>query len=432
VAKDGVRVEVGARAGHAVIARDHFATLRATAAMEAGDVAVDLVAPLRYRILDASPLDGGPEMALRRLDWDEPSEWLRPLRRLAFGRSGEAIYGRVGRLSGATLGHGSVVLGYHNNLLPDHGRAGLRMDVDVGRWGAQLFINDVVTWEVLAARAFLRPLEDSPSRLLRSITVATTFAADLKAPLRATTDAEGALVFDERGILEAERDSLTLYGLDLGVEVWRSDAAAVVPYLDLNLLPRPAGKSGWGAHGGLYVHIRPGDPVFELILRYEARLESGNYEAAWFDTMYELDRFQHFRTSLSSRRPKLGWHRPLLLGDSRIGHLIDGELRIRDRFRVTARYQRLAGDGSGGDDAAMLAVNLPPTREVELDGFIALRPAPDKRFEVVAAGALRWRFWRPLYVFVDYHRAWHVMAEVTPRMDVTDDWSWRLGARSTF
>ena len=413
-----METELGARVGHGFIAGDHLATLTATAAIQSGNLAVDLVAPLRYGI-----------EGLRGLDWDEPSEWLRPLRRLEFGRSGDPIYVRVGRLSGATIGHGTAVLGYHNDIQPDHGKAGLRLDVDLGHWGGQLFINDVVTWEVMAGRAFLRPLDGSSSRVLRSLTLAGTAAADLKAPTHALTDSDGAQVFDQRGILRSERELLTLFGADVGLEAWRSKTMALVPYVDFNLLPRPAGEVGWGLHGGLYLHLRPQDPRFELILRYDARFESGPYEAAWLDTMYEVERFQIHRRDDLAHRTKLAWPREA----SRLGHMIEGEVRVRRRFRLRARYQQLPdGDGWRGRDSALLAINLPPTKEVELDGFIAARPAPRERWVVVAAAALRWRFWRPLHAFVDYHRAWHVGDGVAPILDVTNDWSWGVGVRSTF
>lgn len=431
--KKRFQIHLGANAGHAVIAGDHFATVSATAAIEAGDMAFDLVAPLRYRIQDVSPRDGEAAMGIRSLDWDEPSEWLRVLRRLEFRRSGDAIYGRVGRLAGATIGHGSLVLGYHNNLQPDHGMAGLRLDTDLGLWGLQAFINDVVTWQVLALRAFLRPLDSSPSRLLRSLTLAATFAADLQAPLHPITDVDGARAFDSRGVLRAERDLLAMYGLDLGLEAWRSKSTALVPYLDLNLMPRSAEDLGVGLHGGLYLHVRPRDPTFELILRYEARLESGPYAAAWFDGMYEVERFQYQRGGEAMMRTKLGWDHVAERGPTRVGHMIDGEMRIHERFVVIARCQRLPGEGGVvGRDLASLAVHLPPTREVELNGFVGLRPSAEDDWTVVAAAALRWRFWRPLYAFVDYHRAWHVVDEGTLRYGVTNDWTWGLGARSTF
>ena len=429
----GLQVRLGAQVGHAVLAGDHFATISATAAIEAGDMAFDLEAPLRYRVHDSSPRDGLPNMGVRQLDWDEPSEWLRVLRRLEFRRSGEAIYGRVGRLAGATIGHGSLVLGYHNNLQPDHGMAGMRLDADLGLWGAQLFLSDVVTWQVLATRAFLRPLDGSPSRLLRSLTAALTFAADLQAPLRPITDVQGARTFDARGVLRAERDLLSMYGLDVGVEAWRSKSLALVPYLDLNFMPRPNSDLGMGLHGGVYLHIRPDDPAFELILRYEARLEHGPYAAAWFDSMYEVERFQYQRAGGSTMRTKLGWDHGQERGATRLGHMIDGELHILKRFALIARYQRLPDSGDlVGRDLASLTVHMPPTREVEVDGFVGVQPGQDNEWTVIAAAALRWRFWRPMHAFVDYHRAWHVVGEALPRYGVTNDWTWGLGARSTF
>lgn len=432
-AAKGLQVELGAQAGYALLAGDHFATIAATAAIEAGDMAFDLELPLRYRIHDGSPRDGLGIMTIRALDWDEPSEWLRVLRRLEFRRSGEAIYGRIGRLSGATIGHGSLVLGYNNNLQPDHSMAGMRLDVDLGLWGAQVFLNDVVTWQVLATRVFLRPLDSSPSRLLRSLTAALTFAADLRAPLRPLTDVAGARTFDTRGVLLAERDLLTLYGLDAGIEAWRSGSLALVPYLDLNFLPRAHGDAGLGLHGGLYLHVRRDDPTFEFILRYEARLEHGPYVAAWFDRMYEVERFQYRRAGGAAMRTKLGWDHVSGRGATRLSHMIDGELRILKRFAMIARYQRLPDPGGMiGRDLASLTVQLPPTKEVELDGFIGINPGEAQAWTVLAAAALRWRFWRPLHAFVDFHRAWHVVGEAAPKYGVTNDWTWGLGARSTF
>ena len=85
-----------------------------------------------------------------------------------------------------------------------------------------------------------------------------------------------------------------------------------------------------------------------------------------------------------------------------------------------------------GRDLASLTVHMPPTREVEVDGFVGVQPGQDNEWTVIAAAALRWRFWRPMHAFVDYHRAWHVVGEALPRYGVTNDWTWGLGARSTF
>lgn len=422
---------LGVTAGYAAVAGDHLATATATVDHLRGDLALRLVAPLRLRVLDEAPRDARPHRELRHLDWDEPSEWLRWLRRFDYGRSGEAFYLRVGELSGATLGHGALVQGYHNALASDHHRSGLRLDLDEGQWGLQLLSNDLVTWEVTAARLFWRPMDGLRMALARSLTLGLSFAADRSAPLAPRLDAAGRRTYDRREVQLVDRTFVPLFGVDLGVELWRSTAVAVVPYLDLSGV-RTGGRLDLGLHTGLSLHLRPGDPLFEMTMRYEWRLEQGAWKPGWIGPQYEVDRFQHASPGSDlTHATRLGWLRALgSQGQQRRSHLGSVDLRVRRDLRVSARYEH---SESFDLDNATVLLRLPPTREVEIDAFGAWWPGADDRGHVVvAAAAIRYHFMRPLFVRFEYQRAWHVIGEADRRLGVTDDMAFGLGALSTF
>ncbi|MEL6180918.1 MAG: hypothetical protein AAFS10_18300, partial [Myxococcota bacterium] len=73
--------------------------------------------PLRLRLADREPEDND---LIRAEDWDEVAEFMRVVRLAEYGVPDDPLYVRAGELSGATLGHGTIMNRYYNVIDVDH------------------------------------------------------------------------------------------------------------------------------------------------------------------------------------------------------------------------------------------------------------------------------------------------------------------------
>ncbi|HTM22644.1 MAG TPA: hypothetical protein VL172_19110, partial [Kofleriaceae bacterium] len=109
---------------------------------------------------------------LRTEDWDELSEWVGVLRYFTWvthpagedagpAEDGDApvvpadeLRGElaIGRLGGATLGHGSVIDGFTTGLDVDHGQVGAQVRAQRGNLGAEALIDDLVSPRIVGVR----------------------------------------------------------------------------------------------------------------------------------------------------------------------------------------------------------------------------------------------------------------------------------------
>ncbi len=426
-AAPATQTTVDAAAGFAILGGDHFTSVEMSGEIRLGELSLEFMVPIRYRIADRAPVDGSPNRGLRVQDWDEASEWLRFIHRLQIKDDKAGLSGQIGELAGVTIGHGSLVNQYYNTLLPDHFKAGLRVDIDHGRWAVQSLVNDVVAWQVVALRGLVRPLDRLQNRLLRSLTLATTVAVDRQAPSRVRLDADGLRQFDAQQSLVVDHEPLVIYGFDFGFELLRDKSLAVVPYLDINTLATTTRLDG-GLHAGVLLDITPLAKTLRMALRYEMRISNGAYRPAWFDTMYEIERYRYQALSIGNAPlTKLAYERARASTSPRVrSHLVSVDMKVLSTMQLIGQYEHV--ESQPQQDSAVVRLNLPRTRYLEMNLFGAMRPsAPGGEQHWIAAISSRVQLYEPLYAWVDYQRAWHLQTGDDPRYGQFDDWTYGVG-----
>lgn len=114
---------------------------------------------------------------IRKEDWDEWHDYLDKLYYIRWGHKGDPVYIRFGGLDYTYLGYQNVVNGYTNMIeYPTVKRYGLDMDIEVGKFRSELFINDFKEmFEDQASMVFATRLS---YKVLGKLTVGGTFAAD--------------------------------------------------------------------------------------------------------------------------------------------------------------------------------------------------------------------------------------------------------------
>lgn len=111
----------------------------------------------------------------------------------------DAVLFKLGNLPDMTVGHGSLVDGYANDLeFPSKRRVGIQLNLDFGQFGFESMVGDVFMTKLFAGRIFARPLYGAPvignlgfgigafidqDPLLNGNSKAFGFSADLDLPL---------------------------------------------------------------------------------------------------------------------------------------------------------------------------------------------------------------------------------------------------------
>jgi hypothetical protein len=222
--------------------------------------------------------------------WDTASDYTKVIQRLSYGRKDSRLYADLGRTASATLGHGQIMRFYTPNIAsrfvppftiePD--ALSLTFDASRASSDLELFIDDLLAPQVVGLHAGLRPLVlfDRGSRLLRTLTVGTNYAVDLRAPV---TIADGAAT-----------DLRTVHGV--GVEASLTPHASpgfdLETFADVSALVRANGAGVGGAVGGrAHAHFK-GRRRHVLRGRLEMRISGPAFIPSYYDTTYRLNRFE--------------------------------------------------------------------------------------------------------------------------------------------
>lgn len=342
------------------------------------------------------------DFRIRHEDWDEPSDWPRWIDYVEVGQREELLYARLGRLYNGRLGHGTLLDHYQSAIDLDSPKTGLQAEVNFDHIGAQLITNDVMSWEVIGARAYLDPLTWWGFPLLRSTRTSVQAVVDRDAPSALIIDESGNVQLDSDDNIRHDTDPLVTLGFGIEVPVLEKPIS-LVPYADLNFL------SGYGS--GLHAGVEAGFtlPVLGgigVVAQAEYRLMDNKYLPVYFDAHYEVDRYRYpERTSLETKREVLdrvlaqngymvrgGLKVPFVevsaqlegfVEDSELNRLVVGaELSgfpyARARVLLAKRDVRSLGDAFKLDDKTTLIVQL----LIELNSYIYLDIGFERTFRV--------------------------------------------------
>ncbi len=340
-----VKLYAGGETGFETFASDGYATFAAWAGLDAEHVRVALWAPLRLRVHDGGARSAGGAPALRREDWDEWSDRLRVLRNLDVGGAAGALH--VGTLTGTTLGHGTIVDRFYNDLDFDTHHTGVQASLDLDRFGAEAMVSDLLDPNLGALRLFTRPWHGQPGRL-GSVAFGATAAVDLDTSR-------------DTGPAMAPRDDL-LIGLDASIPVWKRKDAAVTAYLDTNARPHTLVDRGQG--GGLHLGALWQGPIAKANVQWrgEVNVSQAGYAPMALDTFYAIERHQRLddptRTRLDQAFDSGGG----------LGGLVSVDV-TSGPVRAIVQFDWKPGDGAG----LSTWLTAQPSEALSLRGFLGVR-----------------------------------------------------------
>ncbi len=429
---------LGADVGFAQMDGDYFLQLTLKTELNLGQVGLGLQAPLNLRVIDRDPKAHGDYYGLiRREDWDTPSEWLRVVRYARLGHKRDPVYLRVGELA-ADLGHGTIVNRYLNNVDTDTFRVGSTFDVNTSYGGAETLISDLGTIydsknprsRIYGLRAYFKPysLVDADS-FLNIFSVGATVVTDWNAPISYQMaspgqDASGQPlppqpVVKDGAYVVADTSPMTVYGFDVEAEVLNNALVDLVPYSDLNFI----NNAGWGWHAGALATLKmPIAIALTIPIRLEYRRFSSNYVPEYFDTFYEVQRFNSALTGQPISKEQ--WTRELPSGKGYNGVYGDLAFDFAGIVQVGAVYE--AREGADASLQAFAAV--PALETLQFKAFYARTGIKgtndvfkfDDRSMLVAQG--RYELFSYVYLVGRFTRRW-VLDSVSSEYQSKDDWN---------
>lgn len=255
--------------------------------------------PFRIRLQDKPPKSEAAAGFLRKEDWDDWTDALRFFNYAYVGRADRLgpFYLQGGLLERQTLGHGSILHRYYNGMDINRWRVGINTLARDDEFGGEAILGDVFSPYLWGVRGWVRPFR---FRLFRDywdrLEIGTTVAADWTAPLTVQKDANGFVQIDDKGLPRvSDAKALGIFGIDLGMNVFKSDYLSITPYTDVNMMTTV--DEGWGVHLGVLweSEIPAGEHPVQIALRTEYRRVSGDYLGPYFNTVYEIERYQRLR-----------------------------------------------------------------------------------------------------------------------------------------
>ncbi|MBK7861630.1 MAG: hypothetical protein IPJ65_24040 [Archangiaceae bacterium] len=293
------RNRVGVSAGVDFFENTYYALIEPQVDLRFFDakLGIGVGAPLRIEIFNFNDENGEPlgfkrAGRLRKEDWDTVHDFGRLLKYVSYGKKEDNFYVNIGQRYATSIGHGAIMRRYAPNIDVDYPRVSAEVDAYNDYAGFEAFTNDVLEWSTMSAIAFIKPFSffKPQNLLLKTLSVGITGAVDRNAP--------DHLVYDPTlGVRQLTSDNriatttapVGLFGIDAEVKVVKTESVDIKPYVDYSMIAGGGGGLTVGALGRFNVGR---DPVSAFRLVLEGRYLGDHYAPSYFDTFYEIDRYQ--------------------------------------------------------------------------------------------------------------------------------------------
>lgn len=212
---------------------------------------------------------------IRKEDWNPKSRWVRIIRYARWGQKHDRFYVRAGALDAASLGHGSIMYHYANQINDADRKVGMEFDLDFGMTGFESVVSNFGRAEIYGGRAYVRPLHSTGIFIIKNFEIGGTIATDFDPDQKSGT-----------------KDGVTVFGADLGLPIINTSLLYTQLYYDFAHIK----EFGSGNVVGISTDIKfPGD-ILNLSAKLEQRFLGAHYLPQYFDRFYEVERYQLFDT----------------------------------------------------------------------------------------------------------------------------------------
>lgn len=238
--------------------------------------------------------------SIRKENFNDASDFLSIIRYIRYGQKKDPVFVSVGSIDNYTLGHGSLVNQYNNSPSIDKRSIGLALDLDFDKFGFESIYSDFSQGSVLGLRGYVRPLQYttlSKIPVLGNLEVGASFASDFNQYAGVTS---GYIDPSGNFIVLSDRKETQMYGIDLGLPILRSSMLNIDLYADYAKIV----DFGDGASSGVLFGLN-GLGVVTADLKFERRWMNNQFIPAYFNSLYEIERFRLSGASVVSKIKQL-------------------------------------------------------------------------------------------------------------------------------
>jgi hypothetical protein len=268
---------------------------------------------------------------IRPGDYNKFSDYLRILRYVRWAHKGDPFYVRFGQLDYSLLGHGSIIYNYNNCASYDLRRTGIELDVDLEKYGFESVYSDVTDKGLLGMRGYVRPLKFTSLAkipVINNFEVGATYARDLNNNATSKRDSTSPTQ------LYSGNGGLSIYGFDLGLPILSYPMIKSALYFDYAKIA----NYGSGTSIGINMALS-GLGLLYISGKYEYRFNGDQYMPAYFNALYELDRFNTVSGSKSDT---------LQLVKANRGYYGEVLISILNTINILGAYQAPAPNNNEG------------------------------------------------------------------------------------
>ncbi len=317
-----------------------YYSLRLFPEFEIGKVGIGLDLKFEY----------GADGKLRTENFNETSDYLSIIRYFRYGQKKDPFYFRVGALDYASVGHGTIMYLYNNSPSYDARKIGLELELNFNYYGMELVYGTFGQAGVLGMRGYLKPLTMAGSKIpiLKDLEVGVSYFTDMNEYAGVVSG-----TYDKTtDLFTATQDegSINIIGFDLGLPIFRNKLIDLDFYFDVNKII----NFGSGAAAGFTLGVN-GLGIVDIKTKFERRWNGKQYIPSYFNSFYELDRFQLDKNTgfINSKVQQL----KLATGNTN-GYYGELLIRVLGTFNIMGSYQRL--DNVKNSGVLHLYTNLLP------------------------------------------------------------------------
>jgi len=278
---------------------------------------------------------------LRTENFKTTSDYLAIIRYLRWGHKNDPVYIRVGALDYATLGYGNIMYLYNNSPSYDARTIGVEFALDMETWGVELAYGNLAFAGIIGGRGYIRPLKftsagDIP--IIGGLEIGGTFTTDIDKKAGYMDGYYDSGIDDF--VATVDTGSIQIVSVDVGLPIFKTSVTSLELYAaHTQIINFGSGQ----AFGALFDFDLTG---VSLKIKLERTINGQQYIPAYFDALYEIDRFRlDPETGVLNSKAKIlenatldemnGWYGGLLLD-------------VMNLFRVSGSYQRFDNDNQNG------------------------------------------------------------------------------------
>lgn len=308
-------------------------------------------------------LDFDASGKLRKENFNEFSDYLSVIQYVRYGMKNEPVYIRLGALGYYSLGHGTIMNNYNNSPSFDNRKIGLIADINFGKFGFESIYSSLGQSGIMGVRGYVLPIQFTSASdlpIISNLELGLTLISDFNNFARVDSGK-----FDSNGEFKVLKDGgdVSFVGFDVGLPLLKSASTKILLYFDYNKMI----DFGNGIATGIKFDLN-GLGLISLSSKLERRINNGKYLGAYFNSLYEIERFKGDAAS-NSYITKVDLVNSIT--ENQNGYYGELLLRVLNLFDILGSYQRLDKAPNSG------ILNLRTSIEPENVSFV-LRAGYDK------------------------------------------------------